>query len=51
MGDDITPDRDGGVLKRVLVPGLSAGDKPWKGDKVWVHYTGTLEDGTMFDSR
>eukprot|EP00952_Eustigmatos_sp_NYUAD-ZCMA_P001230 5481-Eustigmatos_ZCMA.PRE.1 len=39
---------DGGVLKKVLEPGT--GSVPPAGDEVRAHYTGTLEDGTTFDS-
>ncbi|KAK4887688.1 hypothetical protein RN001_003959 [Aquatica leii] len=45
---DISPKGDGGVLKEVIVDG--SGDQPPKGCKVQVHYTGTLLDGTQFDS-
>lgn len=47
---DISPNQDGGVLKEIVRQGTDPEDKPWKGDKVQVHYTGTLEDGTKFDS-
>ncbi|KAK8737213.1 hypothetical protein OTU49_004388 [Cherax quadricarinatus] len=47
---DITPDKDGGVLKQILKPGEGEAT-PWKGDRVFVHYVGTLaEDGSKFDS-
>lgn len=45
---DITHNLDGGVLKEVLIHGNGT-DKPHKGCKAWVHYTGTLSDGTVFD--
>lgn len=39
---------DGGLLKKVLQEG--EGDFPNTGDEVEAHYTGTLDDGTKFDS-
>ncbi|XP_005802059.1 peptidyl-prolyl cis-trans isomerase FKBP4 [Xiphophorus maculatus] len=48
-GEDITPKKDGGVLKLVKREGTGT-DFPMTGDKVFVHYVGTLLDGTHFDS-
>ncbi|KAI8494994.1 PREDICTED: peptidyl-prolyl cis-trans isomerase FKBP4-like [Branchiostoma belcheri] len=48
-GDDITPNKDGGVLKKILRQGEGE-DRPLAEDKVSVHYVGTLTDGTKFDS-
>lgn len=49
QGDDITPKKDGGVLKLVKREGTGT-ELPMTGDKVFVHYVGTLLDGTQFDS-
>lgn len=40
---------DGGVLKKILQEGTSD-EQPSSGCKVSLHYTGTLLDGTKFDS-
>ncbi|XP_026770225.2 peptidyl-prolyl cis-trans isomerase FKBP4 [Pangasianodon hypophthalmus] len=48
-GEDITPKKDGGVLKLVKREGTGT-ELPMTGDKVFVHYVGTLLDGTQFDS-
>uniref|UniRef100_A0A8R1HV93 peptidylprolyl isomerase n=2 Tax=Caenorhabditis japonica TaxID=281687 RepID=A0A8R1HV93_CAEJA len=46
---DITPKQDGGVLKLIKKEGQGI-VKPSTGTTVKVHYVGTLEDGTKFDS-
>lgn len=48
---DVSEAQDGGILKVLKVPGPDPDDRPWTGDRVTVHYTGTLEaDGSKFDS-
>jgi peptidylprolyl isomerase len=39
---------DGGLLKKITQEGT--GESPNKFDEVEAHYTGTLDDGTLFDS-
>lgn len=46
---DISPKQDGGVLKQILKEGVGE-EFPPQGCRVKVHYTGTLLDGTQFDS-
>lgn len=51
QGEDISPNKDGGVLKVVKVKGDEAEqDNPMTGDTVYVHYVGTLLSGEQFDS-
>jgi FKBP-type peptidyl-prolyl cis-trans isomerase len=46
---DVTPKGDGGVMKEILREGTGT-VSPLMGDKVFVHYVGSLTDGTKFDS-
>ena len=46
---DVTPEKDGGVIKEILQEG-SGDEFPQIGDKVYVHYVGSLTDGSVFDS-
>ena len=48
-GDDITEEKNGGLFKKILTPGQSS-ERPLSGDEVYVHYTGRLLNGTVFDS-
>ena len=48
-GIDVSPDKDGGVLKKILKEGSEDGC-PGEGSEVFVHYTGTLLSGEKFDS-
>ncbi|XP_058809060.1 peptidyl-prolyl cis-trans isomerase FKBP4 isoform X2 [Phymastichus coffea] len=49
MAVDITPQKNGGVLKEIIEEGV--GERtPGVGAHVEVHYTGVLLDGTPFDS-
>ncbi|CAH2276358.1 peptidyl-prolyl cis-trans isomerase FKBP4 [Pelobates cultripes] len=48
-GTDITPKEDQGVLKIIKKEGTGT-ECPMIGDKVTVHYTGWLQDGSVFDS-
>ncbi|XP_017877085.1 FK506-binding protein 59 isoform X2 [Ceratina calcarata] len=46
---DISPNKDGGVTKEIIKEGVGS-ELPSPGGTVIVHYTGTLLDGTKFDS-
>ena len=48
-GEDVTPEKDGGLFKKILHEGAEEGS-PMKNDEVFVHYTGRLLNGVVFDS-
>ncbi|SJK86265.1 Cyclophilin type peptidyl-prolyl cis-trans isomerase/CLD [Babesia microti strain RI] len=48
-GDSIDLSGDNGVVKKILVPARSV-DMPNDGQQVYVHYTGKLDNGVVFDS-
>jgi len=41
---------DGGILKKIIREGTEGANTPLKGAQVKVHYVGTLENGSKFDS-
>ncbi|KAG2423969.1 hypothetical protein HXX76_014908 [Chlamydomonas incerta] len=49
VGKEVKLTDDGGCVKKILVAG-EGWESPEQGDEVTVHYAGTLEDGTPFDS-
>ena len=49
-GEDISPEKDGGVFKTIITEGSAEDGSPMNNDEVFVHYTGKLLDGTVFDS-
>ncbi|PNW79024.1 hypothetical protein CHLRE_09g398067v5 [Chlamydomonas reinhardtii] len=49
VGKEVKLTDDGGCVKKILAVG-EGWESPEKGDEVTVHYVGTLEDGTKFDS-
>lgn len=46
---DVTPEKDGGVLKLVVKNGISS-DLPTAEDYVFINYVGTLRNGHRYDS-
>jgi FK506-binding protein 4/5 len=46
---DLSPNKDSKVFKKILKEGAE-NELPANGDKVYLHYTGTLENGDVFDS-
>ncbi|XP_057291892.1 peptidyl-prolyl cis-trans isomerase FKBP5-like [Hydractinia symbiolongicarpus] len=48
--EDISPSKDGGVLKTITRHGNNDSGMPSSGCKVHVHYVGRLENGENFDS-
>ena len=48
-GEDVTPEKDGGLFKTILQAGVSD-EGPLNQDEVFVHYTGRLLNGEVFDS-
>jgi FK506-binding protein 4/5 len=46
---DLSPNKDSKVTKNIIKEGADT-ETPANGDKVYLHYTGTLENGEVFDS-